>query len=136
MYNEKIYGGGFHHIAMNAYDIDKTVRFYTEGLGFSVYNTWYKENGEIAGVMLESGDGAIFEIFPGGAKEQPTGILAHIALRTDDCDKAAKAVKALGAQITIEPKDIVINGKEKVIPARIMFFKGPDGETIELFQIK
>ena len=59
----------------------------------------------------------------------------HLALSTDNCDEALERVRAAGMEITIEPNDVVINSNPPM-PIRIAFFKGPDGEIIELFQIK
>ena len=43
-----------------------------------------------------------------------------------------EAARAAGAPITTEPKEIVI-GSEPPMPARIAFFTGPAGESVELF---
>jgi catechol 2,3-dioxygenase-like lactoylglutathione lyase family enzyme len=32
--NKKINGGGFHHVFMKVSDLNKSLKFYTEGLGF------------------------------------------------------------------------------------------------------
>ena len=136
MYNEKIAGGGFHHIAMKVYDLDATLKFYKEGLGFKHVNAWKHPDGSPDGTMLESGDGAIFEFFPGGEKEQPTGALIHIALKTDDCDKAMAAAVQAGGVVTMEPTSLVIKGDMEDVPVRIAFFKGINGEVIEFFQIR
>ena len=37
------------------------------------------------------------------------------------------------AEVTVEPKDIVIKSRPQHTPVRLAFFKGPDGEIIELF---
>jgi len=34
----------------------------------------------------------------------------------------------------MEPQDIDVQAKEQIIPIRIAFCKGPDGELIEFFQ--
>jgi glyoxylase I family protein len=54
-------------------------------------------------------------------------------LRTDDCDSAIEAARAAGAELTMEPKTINLPTNPS-IQIRIAFFKGPDGEVIELFQ--
>jgi len=39
-----------------------------------------------------------------------------------------------GAEVTMETKDLTIDSSIGPVPVRIAFFKGPDGEVIELFQ--
>ena len=83
---------------------------------------------------MDTGDGNYFEI-SGGGPEAPKqeGIFLHLALRTTDCETAVKRARAAGAEITVEPKDVMLPSVPPT-PVRIAFFKGPDGELIELFQ--
>lgn len=46
---------------------------------------------------------------------------------------AVEAARAAGAEITVEPKDVVVS-QSPATPIRIAFCKGPDGEIIEFFQ--
>ncbi|XEC94911.1 VOC family protein [Paenibacillus tarimensis] len=127
--NTKIGGGGFHHIAIRVYDFDASVRFYTEVLGFTERVRWGEGNSRA--MMLDTGDGNYLEIFAGGAEgAKPEGAYLHLALRSDDVDGALEIARGAGMEVTVEPKDVVLGG----IPVRIAFFKGPDGEIIELFQ--
>jgi glyoxylase I family protein len=143
--NRAISGGGFHHIAMRASDLDASVRFYVDGLGFTEKVAWGQGDGRA--VMLDTGDGNYLEIFAGGARsaeggarsgepapaKPAAGSVLHFALRTADCDAAVARVRAAGARITVEPKDVDIPSKP-VTSVRIAFCTGPDGETIEFFQ--
>ena len=124
-------GGGFHHVAIKVGDFDKTITFYTNLLGFQARLTWGE--GDERGALLDTGDGNYLEVFAGGlVGTKPAGGFFHIALRTDDVDGAIERVRQAGAEITTEPKDVVIQG-EVPTPIRIAFFNGPDGESIELF---
>jgi glyoxylase I family protein len=127
--NAKIGGGGFHHVAIRVYDFDATVRFYSEVLGFQERVRWGE--GSNRAIMLDTGDGNYLEVFAGGTEgAKPEGAFLHLALRSDDVDGAVELARAAGMEVTVEPKDAVLGG----IPVRIAFFKGPDGEIIELFQ--
>lgn len=127
--NAKIGGGGFHHIAIRVYDFDKTVSFYTEVLGFTERVRWGE--GDSRAVMLDTGDGNYLEVFAGGTEGQKReGAFLHLALRSDNVTEAIELARAAGMEVTVEPKDVVLGG----IPVRIAFFKGPDGEIIELFE--
>ncbi|AGA59603.1 MAG: VOC family protein [Thermobacillus sp.] len=127
--NRVIGGGGFHHVAIRVHDFDASVKFYTEVLGFTERVRWGEGNGR--GILLDTGDGNYLEIFAGGAPgPKPEGAFLHLALRTDNVDKAIEVARAAGMEVTVEPKDVSLG----TVPARIAFFKGPDGEIIELFQ--
>ena len=56
----------------------------------------------------------------------------HIALRSRDCDALLAGIRAAGTPVTMEPNDIRIPSTPP-LPARIAFFTGPDGESIEIF---
>jgi glyoxylase I family protein len=130
--NNAIGGGGFHHIAMTVSDFDKSVRFYTEALGF-VKDIEWGENDKRA-IMLDTGDGNYIELFAGGAPgERPKGVIEHFALRTANCAAAMKRATDAGAEITMNVTDINIPSNPET-PVTIGFVKGPDGEIIEFFQ--
>lgn len=133
--NTAIPGCGHHHVAIRVVDFDRTVRFYTEVLGFRKRIEWGE--GEKRACMLDTGDGNYLEVFA-GAKRQPgetapEGAIIHFALRTRDCDAALEKARAAGMEVTMEPKSLSIPG-DPPVPVRIAFFKGPDGEVLELFQ--
>jgi glyoxylase I family protein len=135
-YNERIGGGGFHHVAMRARNFDATVKFYTEGLGFKKSISWGEAGNRT--IMLDTGEGnyiEVFEIPTKGKKAIPQGMLLHMAFKTNDCDAATANARAAGAEITMEPSDVDIKS-EPPTNVRIAFCKGPDGEVIEFFQYR
>jgi len=130
--NQKIKGCGFHHVFMKVRDLDKSIKFYTEGLGFVEKFSWGEAPNRM--VLLDTGDGNYFEISQGDPNQtHEDGAFQHIALRTDDCDAAIEAARAAGAEVTIEPRDVTLDAGV-TLQLRIAFFKGPDGEVIEFFQ--
>ena len=132
-HNTTMGGGGFHHFAIKVRDFDAVKRFYVEALGFTEKITWGAGDGRA--VMLDTGDGNYLEIFAGGSGEpQPEGVLLHFALRTSNCDAALERARAAGAEVTMEPKDVLIPSNPAPTPVRIAFCKGLAGETIEFFQ--
>lgn len=131
--NTKLFGGGFHHVAIRVNDFDRSMKFYTEGLGFTVARAWGGA-GKNRAVMLDTGDGNYFELFERDPADVPSeAVYLHAAIRTSDCDKAIQVAREAGAEVTVEPKDVEIQSSPPY-PVRIAFFKGPDGEIIELFQ--
>jgi glyoxylase I family protein len=129
--NVKLRGGGLHHVAVEASDFDRSLRFYTEGLGFREVLTFPEEEQTVA--MLDAGDGTYVELFSGGSGERPRGSVLHLALRTGDCDAATERARAAGGTVTQEPTDAVLEG-DPPVPVRYSFCEGPDGERIELLQ--
>lgn len=132
MPNNKIENVGVHHIALAVSDFDKSLRFYTEGLGFTQIAAWGE--GEGRAVMLDIGNGSCFEIFANGTKEaQSNEKFIHFAFSTTDPDSAYHNAIAAGAAPHIEPKDVTIESNPPM-PVRIAFVKGLDGEILEFFK--
>jgi glyoxylase I family protein len=130
--NKKIKGCGFHHLSMSVRDLEKSIKFYVEGLGFTERVSWGTPPKRT--VLLDTGDGNYFELSKGESdKTFEEGVFKHIALRVDDCDAAIELARKAGAEVTMEPRDVNLSS-EPSIPIRIAFFKGPDGEIVELFQ--
>ena len=130
--NKKIKGCGFHHVSMKVKDLDKTIRFYTEGLGFVERFSWGQHPRRT--VLLDTGDGNYFEVSQGDLhREHGEGVFRHLALRVDDCEAAIESARAAGAKVTVATKDVTLSS-EPPLHLRIAFFEGPDGELIELFQ--
>ena len=125
--------GGFHHVCVKTRDWDRTMEFYRAVLGCTDKIAWRSAPERAA--MLDTGDGNYIEIFAGGTKEPKLeGCWFHIAIRTDNCDAALARARAAGMEVTFETKDLLIPSMPEPTPIRIAFFKGPDGESIELFQ--
>ncbi len=124
---------GFHHTAIRSADFDASMRFYTGVLGLKTKITWGGDDRRAA--MVDAGSGDYIEIFE-RSEPAPLGEAAilHFALRTDDCAALTETVRAAGMEITMEPKVVTIESSAGPIPVKISFFKGPDGEVVELFE--
>lgn len=126
---------GIHHVAVKAKGIEqyeKTMHFYTEVLGMPVVRRWGA--GDDIGAMVDTGN-SVMEIFSNAPDTPDQGALRHIAFDVEDTDACVQAVRHAGYEITVEPKDIVIQA-DKPMAARIAFCIGPVGESIEFFQTK
>jgi glyoxylase I family protein len=131
--NAALGGGGFHHVAVRVPDFDAALRFYGDVLGFRQRIVWGE--GDKRAAMLDTGDGNYLEVFAGGSSEpKPEGALLHLAFRSDDPDAVIERARAAGMQVTVEPKDVVIPSRPHELPIRMAFFRGPAGESIELFK--
>jgi len=126
---------GFHHVCIKTRDWDRTLAFYVNTLGFTEKITW--RTAPNRAVMLNTGDGNYLEVFEDLAyTPAPNGTVLHFALRTSRLDEVAALVRATGAKITMEPKDVTIatTNAHAPVPIRIFFCEGPSGEVIEFFQ--
>jgi glyoxylase I family protein len=135
--NPVLGGGGFHHVCVKTRDWDRTMAFYQSVLGCVVKVAWnFRDSGRRA-TMLDTGDGNYIEVFEDpDYVPAPNGSVIHFALRTTKLDEVAGRVRAAGAKITVEPKDVTIAATNGIapVPIRIFFCEGPSGEIIEFFQ--
>lgn len=134
--------GGFHHVCVKTRDWDRTLAFYRDTLGCAVKIAWnFRDTGRRA-TMLDTGDGNYLEVFEDpDYVAAPNGAVIHFALRTTRLDDVAARVRAAGAKITVEPKDVSLGNTATApgavhgpVPIRIFFCEGPSGEVIEFFQ--
>lgn len=131
--NTAIAGGGLHHIAIQARDWDETLRFYRDTLGMEPVLEFGSPERKI--LLLDMGDGSHMELFQ-ATPESPTSPaengdpVTHFALTTTDVYAAVERVRGAGFEITMEPKDMNIG-----ILVTIAFCKGPNGESVEFFQV-
>ena len=137
MANKIISGCTFHHVALQTSDFEKSLKFYTEGLGFEVYRTFTASSGKKV-ALLDIGEGSYFEIFSNGEKKivksDYAGSYFHLALKVDDAFSAYKrAVEHGGEEMGKAPKEMALPS-DPPIPTILGFVKGPDGEEIEFFQ--
>ena len=130
--NRKIMGCGFHHVSMRVKDLNKSIKFYSEGLGFIERFSWGKDPKRT--ILMDTGDGNYFEISQGDPNQSfVEGVFRHLALRVDDCKAALELARNAGAEVTVEARDVTLSS-DPPLQIRIAFFKGPDGELVELFE--
>ena len=125
---------GMHHVALRSSDFDKSLRFYCEGLGFTVACQWGEGDSRIA--MLDMGNGDKIELFAGGhpctIDEQGAGAYFHFAFRCADVQAVYDRALACGATSRVPPKEGKLPSNPP-LPMAVAFVYGPDGETLEFF---
>ncbi len=132
--NFKIPGCGTHHIAVQSYDWEASLRLYCEVLGMRVVEEFGLPDRKI--ILLDIGDGSHMEIFaPIEEGLGPEVIcdripILHFALATTDTRRAIERVRSAGYEITVEPKEVKLGS----LDVTIAFFRGPSGEIVEFFQ--
>jgi lactoylglutathione lyase len=124
---------GFHHIGLWVKDAEKSLDFYTRGLGGTeVFRFPMGGSGKTV-YLVDLGENAVIEIIPQGNGEEETNAhWAHVAVRTGDVRAAYDAAIKAGAVSRTAPSDIQLG----TMAARNAFVLGPDNEVIEFFQAK
>jgi methylmalonyl-CoA/ethylmalonyl-CoA epimerase len=138
------HGAGFavipHHIGISVPDLDESIAWYREMLGFRLVRRMHKEaNPEMDFALLRRGDAYIelFDVVDGRPmpdyRRDPTADLyvhgtKHFAFRVEDARAAAADLRARGAEIALGPVEI-----ERVI---FVFIRDNAGNPFELIQFK
>ena len=131
--NNIIKGMGFHHVALESANFEKTLEFY-KALGMVEVARWGTPEKTIA--MLDIGDGGRLEIFSdGGEQYSEAGKWVHFAVAVEDVDSAYEIALKAGAEPMIPPKTVPLDSKPEKMTIRIAFVKGPDKEQLEFFKI-
>lgn len=130
---------GIHHIALRASDLERSIRFYTQALGFQVIARWQEGAESIA--MLDTGNGTILEIFHGGAPgdhtwDKTAGAMFHLAFSVSDVDNAFYRAIQYGATSKIPPQDVDLPALPQELKVHNAFVYGPDGEVLEFFRLR
>jgi glyoxylase I family protein len=124
---------GIHHISLETSNWDQSFQFYRDFLGLVPVA---KGGGTGRRLQLFNvGDGVCLELTelldPRAEPEQERNARwVHLAFRVRDTAALMDKVRAAGHEITLETKTIHSGDLHAVIG----FFKGPQGELIELFQ--
>jgi len=122
----------FDHVAITVRDMQRSVAFYRDLLGFDVLGQLLVNEGRTKLVYLRSG-GAYVELFEYRDHDAETAVgvpdtvggFKHLALQTDDVDGLAARLKAAGIEFTLDPLDAEGG-------VRLAFFRDPDGNLLEI----
>jgi lactoylglutathione lyase len=120
------------HWALKVKDLDASLAFYRDKLGFAEMMRLHKDNGETWLVYLRVTNTQFVELFPEGqgdrAPDKDVVAINHICLEVPDVNEAAASLRRLGIALTVEPK-LGLDGN------RQCWFEDPDGNRIELMQM-
>ena len=125
---------GIGHIAFNVADMEKSLAFYCEVLGFKHAFTLRNASGEPWIEYLKIADNNFVELFyarPGGQAGQAAPApqaFNHLCIRVGDIHATEKALDGAGWPVDTRPKQ----GSDKNWQ---MWARDPDGTRIEFMQI-
>ena len=121
------------HTMIRVGDLEKSIQFYTEGLGMELLRKKDYPGGEFTLAFLgygSEGETAVIELtYNWGTSSYDLGSgFGHIAIATGDIEGACDRVREFGGQVTRKP------GPMKHGSTVIAFVKDPDGYTIEFIE--
>lgn len=126
---------GLAHIGIMSNDNKASAKFYEELLDFKVFYEKTLENGTELTFVKNGNIVLEFINNDADANSMTSGQIAHVAIEVTAIDEIVKKLRAAGVDSfkTDEP----IN-KPELFPtgSRMMFFTGPSGEIIELYEYK
>lgn len=138
----------FSHIGICVSDLDRSVRFYCEGLGFMLAES-HTVGTEFAHLMevdddvvLQSQfirkDGMSIELLKfhspgeegdGGRRRMNERGLTHLSIRVDDVDTVATTIFALGGEVLMHTRTTLATDLD------FIYCTDPDGTRIELMRL-
>ncbi|MBA4144202.1 MAG: VOC family protein [Azospira oryzae] len=121
-----------HHIAIICSDYERSKKFYTEVLGFTVAGEYYRAGRKSYKLDLKLGDQYVIELFsfpdPPQRPSRPEARgLRHLAFQVDDVAAAIKELNVKGVQC--EPIRV-----DEFTNKRFTFFSDPDDLPLELYE--
>ncbi|RIJ89156.1 MAG: glyoxalase [Candidatus Brocadia sp.] len=119
------------HVGVMVKDIEISIDFYQNVLGLDLLDKFLaNEPSVILAFLGDRNSGQVYvELISGEEEEFPDeGKVHHIAFTVDNIEEEVTRLQALKVPFLTEKVDILANG------TKYIFFKGPDGETLELFQ--
>ena len=134
----------FNHVMLSVSNLEASVKFYTSGFDLQVTNQLKKiEVFNDDGTTLSRDVNMAFLKFPDQnfvlelsetpnmISDNPSPFFQHLGVDVLDIEKAFNRLKDIGAEVTVPIRLVKAEGVE----AKQAFFKGPDGEPIELMEI-
>jgi uncharacterized glyoxalase superfamily protein PhnB len=118
---EPLHGVGL-QASLTVKQLDRSVAWYTEGLGFSVSRR-IERDGKLRGIAVEAGNVRLILNQDDGAKgwDRKKGVGLSLQINTtQDIDRIAAQVKARGTALETEPADMPWG-------ARVFRVRDPDG---------
>ena len=123
---------GVGHLALKVRDLDKSLNFWRDRVGFQEMHRLKRDNGDTWLVYLRITDTQFLELFPGAATdiapdEDANGVL-HICLDIEDLDVEISRLEKAGIKIVSPIKGGIDNN-------RGAWIHDPDGNRIELMEM-
>lgn len=137
----------FSHIALRVTDLERSLRFYQEGLGFRELSRVEVAGGPTAlmmgapesvlrAIFLER-DGTTLELqrldLPDGPELSMADVglgWSHVGFRVDDAERVAERLRSLGGSVVESSRY-----RDAALGSHVLFVCDPDGARVELIEL-
>jgi len=123
---------GVGHVAIKVTDLDRSLDYYINKLGFPEMLRLTKDDGTVWLVYLRITDEQYLEVFPGAENDRAPGWNAngmnHMCLTVDNIDEVLARIAAAGLTLLL-PLKTAIDGNRQA------WLEDPDGNRIELMEM-
>jgi lactoylglutathione lyase len=123
---------GLGHVAIKVTDLDRSLDYYVNKLGFPEMLRLKKDDGSTWLVYLRITDDQYLEVFPGAENDRAPGWDAngmnHLCLTVDNIDTVLAQIAAAGLTLLL-PLKTAIDGNRQA------WLEDPDGNRIELMEM-
>ena len=123
---------GLGHVAIKVTDLDRSLDYYVNKLGFPEMLRLSKDDGTVWLVYLRITDTQYLEVFPGAENDRAPGWDAngmnHMCLTVDNIDEVLTRIAAAGLTLLL-PLKTAIDGNRQA------WLEDPDGNRIELMEM-
>jgi lactoylglutathione lyase len=123
---------GLAHVAIKVTDLDRSLDFYINRLGFPEMLRLNKDDGSTWLVYLRITDDQFLEVFPGAENDRAPGWDAngmnHMCLAVEDIDAVVQRIEAAGIALLL-PLKLAVDGNRQA------WIEDPDGNRIELMEM-
>ena len=129
----------FLHSMIRAYDVQKTMDFYTKLFGLKLNRKADLEDCSLY-YLIDENSGIEIEITENFEKPENKYVVGeafgHFAFEVDNFDEFSKKVKDFGYEYLYEPFDMDLKYENGVETIKIAFIHDPDGNEIEIIEKK
>jgi len=123
---------GLGHVAIKVTDLDRSLNYYVNKLGFPEMLRLKKDDGSVWLVYLRITDDQYLEVFPGAENDRAPGWnangLNHVCLTVDNIDTVLAQIEKAGLPLLL-PLKTAIDGNRQA------WLEDPDGNRIELMEM-
>lgn len=123
---------GIGHVAIKVKDLDRSLDYYVNKLGFAEMMRLNKDDGSVWLVYLRITDDQYLEVFPGAESDRAPGWdangLNHVCLTVDNIDPVLAQIEAQGLELLL-PLKTAVDGNRQA------WLEDPDGNRIELMEM-
>ncbi|MEO8882646.1 MAG: VOC family protein [Devosia sp.] len=123
---------GLGHVAIKVTNLDRSLDYYVNKLGFPEMLRLKKDDGSVWLVYLRITDDQYLEVFPGAENDRAPGWdangLNHVCLTVDNIDTVLAQIEEAGLSLLL-PLKTAIDGNRQA------WLEDPDGNRIELMEM-